>query len=116
MKEYISFETAEKVSETLGAKFYLCHGKPEKCWRYESTSSGAHPSAPYIDDLRYDDDPFDYYPEVWFAFSWEELFELMNKVVLGDYRKSEFECIENIDEFALELYAYIKEQHAYGEF
>ena len=109
-KKYISFNTAEEVSEKLGAEYlYKFHHKTKKCWRYEETSNGAHPSGPKIDDWD-GDDPFDYYPEVWFAFSWEELYALMNAVVIGDYRKTEFECIEDIDTFALELYYYAKEK------
>jgi len=108
-KEYISFHVAEEVSEKLGSEYcYKFHHKTEKCWRYPETGSGGHPSDPYIDDW-YSDDPFDYYPEVWFAFSWKELYALMNAVVIGDYRKVEFESIEDIDEFALELYNYVKE-------
>ena len=34
----------------------------------------------------------------------------MNAVVIGDYRKVEFESIEDINEFSLELYNYVKEK------
>jgi len=109
-KKYVSFHVAEEVSEKLGSEYcYKFHHKTEKCWRYPETGSGGHASGPYIDDW-YGDDPFDYYPEVWFAFSWKELYALMNAVVIGDYRKVEFESIEDIDQFALELNEYIKEQ------
>ena len=40
----------------------------------------------------------------------EYLYTLMNKVVDGDFRKAEFEAIENIDEFALELNKYLEEK------
>lgn len=109
-KEYISFKIAKEVNDTLG--YAYCHArlpKIETCWRYPETGSGGHACAPYIDDIYYYDDPFDEYDDTWFAFSWEELYALMNAVVIGDYRKVEFESIEDIDEFALELYNYVKE-------
>ncbi len=109
--KYISFHVVEEVSEKLGSEYcYKFHHKIKKCWRYPVSGSGGHPCAPYIDDWDYDDDPFEEYDDTWFAFLWEELYALMNAVVIGDYRKVEFESIEDIDEFALELYNYTKEK------
>lgn len=112
MEEYISFETAQEVNDTLGYAYYYFAKLPkiEKCWRYPVSGSGGHPCAPYIDDLYHDDDPFDEYDDTWFAFSWKELYDIMNACIIGDYRKTEFECIEDINEFAIELNQYLKEK------
>jgi len=111
MEEYISFELAKEVNDTLGYAYcYARLPKIKKCWRYPTSGNGGHPRGPYIDDIYYDDDPFDEYDDTWFAFSWKELYNLMNAYVVGDYRKVEFECIEDINEFAMKLSQYIKEK------
>ena len=110
MKEYISFEIAEKCNKLAPRYAGYCHKVTKKVWRYPENSNGGHAFAPFIDtrdDMYLDADDFE---EIWSAFDWNELYELMNVVVDGDYRKSEFEAIESIDEFAIELNNYLKEK------
>ena len=110
MSEYVSYEVSKEVNDILGK--YYCRNvfKTEpKCWRYPVNGSGGHASGPFIDDFYYDDNPLDDYDDTIFAFTWEDLYTLMNKVVKGDFRKSEFECIEDINQFALELNKYLEE-------
>jgi len=105
MKEHVSYEVSKEVNDVLGKNYArLFNTLTKNCWR-----SGGHASAPEIDVFYYYDDPFNIDDDTYCAFTWEELNELMNKVVLGDYRKTEFECIENIDQFAIELKNYLKE-------
>ena len=105
MKEHVSYEVSKEVNDVLG-KYYarLFNTLTKNCWR-----SGGHASGPEIDDFYYYDDPFNIDDDTCCVFTWEELNKLMNKVVLGDYRKTEFECIENIDQFAIELKNYLEE-------
>ena len=109
-EEYVSYKVSKEVNDILGHSYCrnIFKTKP-KCWRYPVNGSGGHASAPFIDDFYWDDDPFDDYDDTIFAFTWEDLYALMNKVVKGDFRKSEFESIEDINQFALELYDYVKE-------
>ena len=110
MIEYISYNIAKEVNDILGKTWCkIFKNKSKKCWRFPETGSGGHAIGPFIDDFYYDDYPLDDNDDTVFAFSWNELFTLMNVVVKGDFLKSEFECIENIDKFALELNNYIKE-------
>lgn len=112
MKEYVSYDVSKEINDTLGKYYCRLFGKLTKeCWRYAVNGSGGHASDPEIDDFYYYDDPFDENDDTVMAFTWDELYALMNKVVIGDYRKTEFECIENIDEFAIELNKYIKEKN-----
>ena len=108
MTEYISFDIAKKCDKLSINYGIYCNKNTNKVWNYPESSNGSHASSPSIKDREdlYEDE---YEGEVWSAFSWKELFELMNKVVEGDFRKSEFECIEDINQFALELNKYIKE-------
>ena len=108
MKEYISFETARECNKLSVRYSGYCHKHTKKIWRYPENSNGGHPESPFIDNS--DDMWSDEYEEIWSAFDWNELYELMNVVVDGDYRKSEFEAIESIDEFAIELNNYLKEK------
>ena len=108
MEEYISFETADKCGTKLSIKYSAyCHKQTKKVWRYPENSEGGHPQSPSLEDRT---DMWGEIDEIWSAFNWNELYELMNVIVDGDYRKSKFECIENIDDFALQLYEYIKEK------
>lgn len=109
MEEYVSFDVCQQIPKVaFKYKVYL-HKYPKKCWKYETSSNGGHVRGAYLDDMTdmcIDND----YEEFWCTFTWNELYELMNKVVDGDYRKSEFELIDNIDKFALELNEYLKEK------
>lgn len=110
MEEHISFETAEKCNKLAPRYAGYCHKGTKKVWIYPENCNGGHASAPFIetrDDMYFDADDFE---EIWSAFDWNELYELMNAVVDGDFRKSEFEAIESIDEFALELNQYLEEK------
>lgn len=108
--EYTSYQISQKVNITLGLYYaFNFHKKTSKCWRYPTSSNGGHASSPYIDDYNCDDDPFDKYDDTICAFNWDELQKIMNHKVLGCYRKSEFEAIENIDDYAMQLNDYINE-------
>ena len=99
----ISYECAKEVNDILGKSYArLFYTLTKNCWR-----SGGHASGPEIDDFYYYDDPFNIDDDTCCAFTLEELDKLMNKVVLGDYRKSEFEAIDNIDEYAYKLKDYV---------
>lgn len=111
MSEYVSYEVSKEVNDILGK--YYCRNFSKfsaKCWRFSETGSGGHANGPEIDDFYYDDNPLDDYDDTIFAFTWNELYKLMNKLVDGDFRKAEFECIDNIDTFALELNKYLEEK------
>lgn len=102
----ISFECAKSIKELSKTFGIYCHKVTNSVWVYPVNSNGGHSSNPFIEirsELYLDD-----IEEIWPAFDWNELRELMNIVVDGDYRKSEFEAIENIDEFAYELNEYLK--------
>lgn len=111
MSEYVSYEVSKEVNDILGK--YYCrnfHHYTDKCWRYPETGSGGHASDPYIDDFIYhEDNPLNEDDDTIMAFTWKELFELINKVVVGDFRKAEFEAIDNIDTLAIKLNNYFKE-------
>ena len=107
MEEYVSYEVSKEVNDILGKSYArLFNTLTKNCWR-----SGGHASGPEIDDFYYYDDPFNIDDDTCLAFTWNELHALMNKVVVGDYRKTEFECIKDINEFAIELNKYIEEKN-----
>lgn len=117
MEEYVSWEAANKIFDNrdkLNTYYHLkLHRSPTKFWYYPVNGSGGHHSSPRLEDSKdifylVDDDEF--YGAIIHSFNWKELYELMNVCVDGDYRKTEFESIEDIDQFAIELNQYLKEK------
>ena len=101
--DVISYECAREVNDILGKSYaILFHTLTKNCYR-----GGGYPE---IDVFYYYDDPFNIDDDTCCAFTLEELNKLMNEVVLGDYRKSEFEAIDNIDEYAYKLKEYIEKK------
>jgi len=104
--ERISYECAKKVNDVLVRLVWGVCGNKLKVWRYPTSSNGGHASEPYIDDMNYDDCPDDKYDDTIIAPDWEDLRKSLNSLNPSWYILSEFEAIDNIDEYAYKLVDY----------
>ena len=103
----ISYECARELNDVL-AWYILYACKDVKVYRYPVTGSGGHASGPFIDDMYYDDYPDDEDDDTIVAPDWNDLRKCLYSLNPSDFIASEFEAIENIDEFAHKLADYIK--------
>ena len=102
----ISYDCANKINDDLAwFALYVC-GKKLKVWRYPQSGSGGHYCDPYIDYQNYDDNPDDDYDDTIIAPNWDELRQMLNALEPSYYTLSEFEAIDNIDEYAFKLSDY----------
>ena len=104
----ISYECAKKVNDVLVCLVWRVCGNKLKVWRYPVSSNGGHASTPYVDDMNYDDNPDDKYDDTIIAPDWEDLRKSLNSLNPSWYILSEFEAIENIDEYAYKLVDYYR--------
>lgn len=102
----ISYECAKKVNGIIAYRI-LCYCKDVKVWRYPESNSGGHGVAPFIDGMNDDDNPCDKYDDTVIAPNWEELRLCLNSLNPSWYVLSEFEAIDDIDEFAQKLKEYM---------
>lgn len=108
----ISYECAKKVNGILASRI-LCYCKDIKVWRYPVSSGGGHGVAPFIDDMNDDDNPCDRYDDTVIAPDWEDLRKLLNFFNPSWYILSEFEAIDDVDEFAYKLKEYVERKEKY---
>ena len=103
--DIISYECAKKVNDILvNPVLRAAKDKNVKCYRYPVNESGEHATSPYLDDLGYYKDDED----VVVAPDWEDLRKCLYSLKPSCFILSEFEAIDNIDEFAYKLVDYIK--------
>ena len=108
----ISYECAVKVNDVLVYPVWSACGRKLKVWRYPVSGSGGHYCEPYIDNMMYDDDPSDDYDDTIIAPDWNDLRKSLNSLNPSWYILSEFESIDNIDEYAYKLADYYKNRGA----
>ena len=105
----ISYECANEINDDLAWFYqYVCKTKL-KGYRYPVSGSGGRYCDPYLDDLHYDDCPEDPYDDTVIAPNWDELRKMLNALEPSYFTLSEFEAIENIDEYANKLRDYYLE-------
>jgi hypothetical protein len=105
----ISYKCALEINDDLAIPVLNSCAKTVKVWRYPESGSGGHYCDPYIDGMRWDDDPTDDYDDTIIAPNWDEL-----RKTLSHYKPPlgilvDFEAIDSIDEYAKKLVEYIKE-------
>ena len=107
--DVISYECARKVNDKLAwYALATCHRKL-KVWRYPTSGSGGHYCSPYIDDLGWDDNPDDRDDDTIIAPDWDDLRAILNYFKPSTFTLTEFEGIDDIDQFAYELVIYVDE-------
>lgn len=106
----ISYSCAKETNDTL-SHILLKTCKQLKVYRYTVTGSGGHATAPYIDNMYYDDNPADEDDDTIIAPDWNDLRKCLYSLNPSYFIASEFEAIENIDEYAYKLADYIKMKH-----
>lgn len=105
----ISYECAKEVNDILAIPLLkVCKQFELDVYRYPFTGSGGHASGPYVDMMYYDDNPNDPYDDTIVAPNWDNLRKCLYSLNPSNFIASEFEAIENIDEFAYKLADYIK--------
>ena len=106
----ISYECAKKVNDILAIPLLkVCQQFELDVYRYPVNSNGGHPSGPYIDMMYYDDNPDDPYDDTIVAPNWDNLRKCLYSLHPSYFILSEFEAIENIDEYANKLRDYYLE-------
>ena len=105
----ISYECAKQVNDVLAIPLLkVCQQFELDVYRYPVTESGGHPSDPYIDMMYYDDNPDDPDDDTIIAPDWDNLRKCLYSFNPSVYILSEFEAIDNIDEYAYKLKEYIE--------
>ena len=102
----ISYKCSLNINDVL-AWYILYSCKDVKVYRYPVTGSGGHASEPFLDDMNYDDYPDDEDDDTIVAPDWNDLRKCLYSLNPSYFILSEFEAIENIDEFAYKLADYI---------
>ena len=106
----ISYDCANEINSDLAWFYqYVCRTNL-KVYREPVSSSGGHYCDEYIDDLHWDDEPEDMWDDTVIAPNWDELRKMLNALEPSSYMLSEFEAIENIDEYAHKLRNYYLEK------
>lgn len=106
--DVISYECAEKVNDILAIPILKVRKRHELyVYRFPVTGSGGHASGPFLDDMYYDDYPDDEDDDTIVAPDWNDLRKCLYSLNPSDFIASEFEAIENIDEYAYKLVDYI---------
>lgn len=104
----ISYKCAKKINDDLAWFALSVCGRKLKVWRYPVSGSGGHYCDPYIDYRHYDDYPDDDQDDTIIAPNWDDLRKCLYSLNPSDFILSEFEAIEDIDEFAYKLADYVK--------
>lgn len=105
----ISYECAKKVNDDLVYPVWKTCGSKLKVWRYPVSGSGGHYCDPYIDIMHSDDYPDDEYDDTIIAPNWDDLRKTLYSLNPTTWILTEFEAIDNIDEFAYKLKDYYNE-------
>ena len=104
----ISYNCAREINDVLAFPMLrACHDQI-KVYRYPYNGSGGHSSNPFLDEKYWDDHPEDDDDDTIIAPNWDDLRKCLNFLNPSDFILSEFEAIENIDEFAYKLVDYFK--------
>lgn len=107
----ISYKCANEINVVLAWFYqYVCK-RNLKVWRYPENSNGGHYRDEYIDDLHWNDEPEDMWDDTVIAPNWDELRQMLNALEPSYYTLSEFEAIDNIDEYAFKLSDYYLEHN-----
>ena len=104
----IGYECAKKVNDILAIPILkVCKRNELYVYRFPVTGSGGHASGPFLDDMYYDDYPDNEDDDTIVAPDWDDLRKCLYSLNPSDFIASEFEAIENIDEYAYKLVDYI---------
>lgn len=96
----ISYDCANEINGDLAWFYqYVCR-----------TNLKVYREDKYIDDLLWDDEPEDMWDDTVIAPNWDELRKMLNALEPSYFILSEFEAIENIDEYAHKLRDYYLEK------
>lgn len=96
----ISYDCANEINSDLAWFYqYVCR-----------TNLKVYREDKYIDDLLWDDEPEDMWDDTVIAPNWDELRKMLNALEPSYFILSEFEAIENIDEYAHKLRDYYLEK------
>lgn len=96
----ISYDCANEINSDLAWFYqYVCR-----------TNLKVYREDKYIDDLLWDDEPEDMWDDTVIAPNWDELRKMLNSLEPSYFILSEFEAIENIDEYAHKLRDYYLEK------
>ena len=105
----ISYKCAREVNSVLARPLLRVCSQPElDVYRFPVTGSGGHASGPYLDLMYWDDNPADEDDDTIVAPNWNNLRKCFYSFNPTDFTATEFEAIENIDEYAYKLVEYIE--------
>lgn len=104
----ISYECAKEINNILAYPLLTVCKYDLKVYRYPTNDSGGHASGPFFDDMYWDDNPDDPDDDTIVAPNWDNLRKCLYSFNPSYFILSEFEAIDNIDEYAHKLADYIK--------
>lgn len=106
--DIISYECAKNVNDILAIPMLkVCKQHELAVYRFPVTGSGGHATSPYVDIMYYDDNPANEDDDTIIAPNWDNLRKCLYSLNPSDFIVSEFEAIENIDEYAYKLVDYV---------
>ena len=107
----ISYECAKQVNDVLAVPMLRVCGQLElEVYRYPVNESGGHASSAYPDIMYWDDNPSNEDDDTIIAPDWDNLRKCLYSFNPSVYILSEFEAIDNIDEYAYKLKEYIEKK------